>query len=266
MIVVLDHNSYLGAATTVSIKVSNDGGNTFTAPQTVGVVTTPIIYAITNGASFANPIGGATVSPYEIISIFGANFDATGGVGSSSVEQQGSTATAPYVFASSMNNSVSGASGVVTVTFCLGSTSASACSAAAAATPPTAGVFLANAPLIFVSNNQINAIVPTEIQGIPASGVYGTTYLGTNSASTGASVIVTVGTASTDTAFLLNTSAATPGVFTPGGSGEGNAAVLIGNNYTLNSPTNPSTVGSTTTTMHIFLNRLGRPDRNKCRD
>jgi hypothetical protein len=154
--------SLLASAGSLYVKVSNtSGGWIAMTPSVVPLTVTgkPIIYSITNAASFSQPAAGAanaypTVSPYEIISIFGANFDP----GSTAVEVQtvGGTANA---FGTSLNNS---AGAPVTVTFYEGG----------GTTPFTVPGL---APVIFVSNNQINAIVPVGID----------TKLGTNLGTSG---------------------------------------------------------------------------------
>jgi uncharacterized protein (TIGR03437 family) len=143
----------------------------------------------------------------------------------------------------------------VIVTFCITSTLPAACSSAISG---GASPFVANAPLIFVSNNQINAIVPMEVA------------IGLQSASSGADILVTVGSVASNysvngnsgstatTPFLLNTATQHPGIFTTGGSGVGQAAVLLGSTYTLNSSTNPA-IKANNPVLHIFLTGMGDP-------
>jgi uncharacterized protein (TIGR03437 family) len=245
MIVTLNHSTYLSAPAKLCIQVTNpanSGPMPSTPLTTLSVVTTPIIYSITNAGSFVQPATGSNpqVSPYEIISIFGANFDLSNGV-----EVQGNLLTAPFAFGTTMNNSNGKP---LYVTFCKGSTTTGC---AYTGTYGSNG-FLANAPLIFVSDTQINAIVPDEIAA----------YLGPNSTTKGASVLVSVNGNTNDKGFLLDTQAQTPGVFTPGGSGQGLAAVLVGPNQTLNSQSNPLTKGSNTANnwVSIYLTGMGEPN------
>lgn len=245
MILTLDHSTYLSAAAKLCIQVANPANSAWAPASpltTLSVVTTPIIYSITNAGSFVEPATGSNqvVSPYEIISIFGANFDPSNGI-----EVQGNLTTAPYAFGPTMNNSNGKA---VYVTFCKGNTTTSC--------TPTGtvgvGTFLANAPLIFVSNTQINAIVPDAIAG----------NLGANSATKGANVLVTVNSNANDSnnQVLLDTAVATPGIFTPGGSGQGLAAILVGASQMLNSQTNPLTKGTGANNyMSIYLTGMGEP-------
>lgn len=241
MIVTLDHSTYLSAAHQVDIQVSNATPASWfpSSPLTLNTVTTPIIYAITNAASFTEPAPGLNqvVSPYEIISIFGANFDPANGL----VDNTSYTA-APGIFGTTVNNSKGQP---VIVWFCLGNTAPTNC------TGGTGANLLAQAPIIFVSNNQINAVVPVEIEGTSNA------EIGPNSATAGANVLVSVNGVTNDAnnQFLLDTAVSTPGIFTPGGTGRGTAAVL-NHDWTLNSATNPNPKGQV---FHIFATGLGDP-------
>ncbi len=241
MILTLDHSTYLSAAHVLDIQVSNATPASWfpVSPVALNVVTTPIIYAITNAASFTEPAPGVNqvVSPYEIISIFGANFDPANGL-----EDNTSYTAAPGIFGTTLNNSKGQP---VIVWFCLGNNAPTDC------TGGTGANLLAQAPIIFVSNTQINAVVPVEIEGTSLAD------LGPNSATAGANVLVSVNGVTNDTnnQFLLDTGVSTPGVFTPGGTGRGAAAVL-NHDWTLNTATNPNPKGQV---FHIYATGLGDP-------
>ncbi len=240
MVVTLDHGTYLTAAHSILIQAENSATSWLpSTPLALASVTTPIIYSVTNAASFTEPVTGTnpTVAPYEIISIFGANFDPANGL----VNNTSETA-APGIFGTTVNNSKGRA---VIVYFCLGNLAATNC------TGGDSSAFLAKAPLIFVSNNQINAVVPVEIEGISNAS------LGTNSATLGANVLVSVAAVTNDAAnqFLLNTAVSAPGVFTPDGTGRGSAAVL-NHDWTLNTASNPNPKG---TVFHIYMTGVGDP-------
>jgi hypothetical protein len=81
--------------------------------------------------------------------------------------------------------------------------------------------------------------------------------LGINSGTTGANVLVSVNGVTNDAAnlFKLDSAVSTPGVFTPGGSGRGAAAVLNWD-WTLNTVTNPNPKGKV---FHIYATGLGDP-------
>jgi uncharacterized protein (TIGR03437 family) len=101
------------------------------------------------------------------------------------------------------------------------------------------------APIIMLSNNQINAVVPFEL-----SGVVGT-------ANSSVSVVVWDGMASTNT-YTVITVAEDPGVFTLGGLGTGQGAILNydsnSGSYTINSAKNAASRGST---IVIYATGLG---------
>ncbi len=241
MILTLDHSLYLSAAQLLDIQASNATPASWlpASPVALNTVATPIVYAVTNAASFAEPAAGANpvVSPYEIISIFGANFDPANGLANNT-----SYTAAPGIFGTTLNNS-KGAP--VMVFFCIGIAAPTNC------TGGTGADLLAQAPIIFVSNTQINAVVPVEIEGTSLAD------LGPNTATTGANVLVSVNGTTNDAnnQFLLDTAVSTPGVFTPGGSGRGAAAVL-NYDWTLNSATNPNPKGHV---FHIYATGLGDP-------
>jgi uncharacterized protein (TIGR03437 family) len=241
MVVTLDHGTYLAAPhTLISMQASNATPAVWAGSlPALAVVTTPIIYAVTNAASFTETPGVNTVvSPYEIISIFGANFDPANGL----VNNTSYTA-APGVFGTSVLNSQGSP---VVVSFCVGNTAitpavVSPAAAAVCATP------LAKAPIIFVSNNQINAIVPSAI------------VAGANDGTHGANILVTVGNIGNDATnniVLLDGAASTPAIFTPGGSGRGAGAVL-NQDYTLNTATNPVVKATAGNALMIYATGLG---------
>jgi uncharacterized protein (TIGR03437 family) len=241
MILTLDHSLYLRAAQLLDIQVSNATPASWlpVAPIALNTVTTPIIYAVTNAASFSEPAAGANpvVSPYEIISIFGANFDTANGLANNT-----SYVAQPEIFGTTLNNSKGQA---VMIYFCLGNKAATNC------TGGTGADLLAQAPIVFVSNTQINAVVPVEIEGASNADIGG------NSGTTGANVLVSVAGTTNDVGnqFLLDTAVSTPGVFTPGGTGRGAAAVL-NHDWTLNTAANPNPKGQV---FHIYLTGLGDP-------
>jgi uncharacterized protein (TIGR03437 family) len=155
--------------------------------------TQPGITTVVNSASFlptaiqtgtgANPVpaGATSVSPRQIISIFGQN------LGPASV-----TPTIP-VGTPAVYPTVSGATQVL---FQFGNP-----------------VTTVAAPIIITSNNQVNCIVPVEV----------TAAIG--SASPNATVVVLNGVVAT-AAFPLTVVAEDPGVFTFGGLGQGQGAIL----------------------------------------
>lgn len=188
-----------GSPYTGTITISGTSPATGTTVVTVTLNVTallPTITGITNGASYS--VGA--VSPGEIISIF-ANA-ATGAIGPSTVVQLNST-TCP-----SPCTQIPTSMGGVQVTFY-----------------PTGK----QAPLIFVSAGQINAVVPYEAAGIANQSVE-VKYLN-----------------QTSNAFPIAVAATAPGIFTANSSGTGQAAVLQydqnGTPQGVNSAGNPAKKG-----------------------
>jgi uncharacterized protein (TIGR03437 family) len=171
------------------------------SPTTILQVTDPTQPAITsvvNSASYlpaaiqtgtgANPIAlnKTAVSPREIISIFGQN------LGPANITTTTPVGTAPAVYPTVAN----GMQVIFTYT---------------SGTPPVVGTIAA--PLIVTSNNQINCIVPVELASV----------IGT--ANPTATVTAINGSAIT-APFTVTVIPEDPGVFTFGGLGQGQGAVL----------------------------------------
>ncbi len=231
MILTIDHATYLAAAHVstgslaglpLKINAANSGTAATGGPLLLTVSTAPIIYGVTNAASFAEGGGNPALAPYEIISIFGANFDSGDGV---TVNQ--SAASSPYVYSKSMNNSAGNA---VFVRFYSGILLSG-----------DSGGGLADAPIIFVSKNQINAIVPSALS---------TPAVNSNN------LVVSVNAVKNDVVVPVDIVANAPGIFTPSGTGQGVAAVINADG-TLNSASNPATHG---TTVSIYATGLGTPN------
>lgn len=190
-----DFLAYPTGKTTVNLVlgVANQTGSTG-APtaakvtQNLVITTAPVVYAITSTATYNQPLPGSKpiVAPYELISIFGANFGATGPVNG--------TLSAFGQFGNTVNVSGAGTSSspyvTLAVNFKVGTT-----------TYP--------APILFANANQINAIVPSGL-------TVGSTP----------TVTVTVGTTSSDGLFSVSTVVADPGIFTLSSQGVGQGAIL----------------------------------------
>ena len=83
----------------LTIGVQNTGvGSQVTSP--LYVVTSPIVYTVTNSGSFVENATGTNpqVSAYELISIFGANFDSAHGLANNTLNALG-------MYPATMNNS-----------------------------------------------------------------------------------------------------------------------------------------------------------------
>ena len=238
---------YLTKPGTFTLTVANPNTLTdpspkqFSVPFTVTDGTVPEIDAIVNAASYLrsatwkgtpglDPVpaqtlpGSSAVSPREMIAIFGQS------IGPGSVVSAQASNTFPATFPLEITPAVAAGVSAVKyeVMFKFGSY-------------PT----LVPAPIIMVSSNQINAVVPVPP---PAASVY--TLAAPNAwvqvqetTGTGASAIVV-----TTSWFPVTIVPEVPGVFTFGGLGLGQAAVLNYNattGYSINSAKNPAPKGST---------------------
>jgi uncharacterized protein (TIGR03437 family) len=224
---VCNGNCY-GQAPTGTIVLSIGGG--------------PVVQGVTSSSSFQEVTlpALASIAPYDMISIFGENFCSSLGTGCSSSTLLGGapagvTQTYPF-FLSPDAPPVGNATDTrrkVTVTFYPHGTTSN-------------GV---PAPLLFVTNSQINAMVPGSLST-------GTEYYD-----------VVVGFSSntatlTSNAFEVNVVAADPGIFTIGSDGQGGAAALENSNYSLITSSNPAGMrsgGTDSDILQIYATGLGAP-------
>jgi len=212
-----------------TLSVMNPSPPTNPAPAVVSTEfditdpTLPAISSLTNAASYlpaavqtgttADPVptGGVAISPREIISIFGQNL--------------GPAVATPITPSGTPQNYPSSAAGVQ-VAFIVGNA-------------PNASTYYA--PLLMISSDQINCIVPKEVDGTV----------------TPVNVQVINGSATT-TPFAVTPLPEDPGVFTFGGLGQGQSAVLnfdaTSGSYTINSSKNAAARGST---ISIYATGLG---------
>lgn len=231
-----------GSGGTVPLGLVNGNASsipTGTATLTIGVG--PIIQGATSASSFieVTPPTLPTFAPYDMISLWGANFCASGGTGCSSSQiLTGAPDTLTLRYPTTLSpDAVSATQRFVTVAFLQHGTA----------------TLIANAPLLFVTNNQINLIVPAGVSTYVGSTVDIVVYFGygANSAAT----MLKSG------AFQVNIAATDPGIFTVGADGMGNGAVLNGN-YALITSANPAGARATAAdsdTIQIYLTGLGAP-------
>lgn len=206
---------------TITLVVTNSLPSEPAAAETATLTITsnPIINSVTDAAALVEPAAGTPikVAPYELISIFGDNFDSGAAV----------TATPDTTFFR------------YPTTLTVPTAGGHALSVAFYNSTVTPKVLIADAPLIYVSNTQINALVPS---GVTAKGI------------TSLEIVVTYnGNASTT--FSAVPVAANPGIFTVGADGQGQGAILLAN-FSVNSPTNEAALGST---VLIYVSGLGTP-------
>jgi uncharacterized protein (TIGR03437 family) len=206
-----DFPQYAAGKTTagMAIGVANQTGGAAptaaTATRTLVVTNAPVVYAVASTATYMQPAPGTLpkVAPFELISIFGANFgvsdSVTGAVNSfnqlpTSVAISGAgTPASPYVNLS--------------VTFKIGSSTY-------------------KAPILFANATEINCLVPSAM-------TVGQT----------ASLTITSGSNSSDGLFDVSVVAAQPGIFALSADGVGPAAILNLPSYTVNSSSNPASAG-----------------------
>jgi uncharacterized protein (TIGR03437 family) len=198
---------------------------------TVISATQPAISAIVDGASYLPtatqtgtdpdpvPSGGTSFSPRELITIFGQNLGPADAVSATPAEI---VPGGPLGFPTMLSG--------VSVNF----------------TIPGIGAPVA-APLLMVSGNQINAIVPLEVETVTAKLPPGNV------------VTVTVtNSGATTTPFTATAVDFDPGIYSFDGLGKGQAAVLnyddASGSYTINSSTSPAVRGSTVV---IYATGLG---------
>jgi uncharacterized protein (TIGR03437 family) len=160
----VDFPAYPTGKTTVNMVLGVANQTAATAPttptatQNVVVTTAPVIYALTSTATYKqpNPGGKPVVAPYELVSIFGANFGVTGSV-------NGTLSTFSQ-FATSVVIGGSGTSTIsLAVTFKVGST-------------------VYKSPILFANATQINCIVPA---GLTVGGTAAVTVTSGTAASDG---------------------------------------------------------------------------------
>jgi uncharacterized protein (TIGR03437 family) len=254
--------SYLTSPGTFTLTVANT--KTLADPNphedsiafTVADATVPLINSIVNSASYLktatqtgsapNPVPaagtGTSVSPREIISIFGQN------LGPAAVTQaQASTGLFPNTYPTQVTVGTAPNTTTYQAIFtfevdptCIGP----ACMAPAPLVP---------APLIMVASNQINALVPVPPMPsvLTAAGLNAWVQI-VETIATGAGV----NTVSTDW-LPVTVVLADPGAFTFGGLGLGQAAVLnydVSAGYSINSAKNPAPKGST---VSLYATGLG---------
>lgn len=209
------------AGQNVTLTITNGSPyNASSVTVTLYVTSNPVVYSVADAAALEEPTPGTTpnVAPYELISIFGNNFCptcATPVVAPVASGRYPTTLTAP-------------ASGghALTVTFY-----------------KSDGVtVVGDAYIVFASNTQINALVPSTVAAAdnPMQVVVSYNSVASNS----------------NVTYSANAALANPGVFTTSSTGQGQGAIL-NSNSTVNSSSNKAAPNST---IMIYASGLGTPD------
>lgn len=217
----------------VQIGVVNGNANnipTGQLPLYIGVG--PIVQGVTSASSFieVTPPTLPTMAPYDMISIWGANFCSSNGTGcASNTILPGAPNAATLIYPTSLPLPAPDATGrLVSVTF-----------------QDTSGNFIGNAPLLFATNTQINAIVPAAVSTFAPGTVDIVVNFGFGTAP--------VSTLLQSAPFPVNIAATDPGMFTVGSDGQGSGAALSAG-YSLITATSPAGMRAGTTVDSSLVN------------
>ena len=243
--------SQTGAGGSVMFGICNPGGgtcSTASSTYTMTIGSGPIIQAVTSSSTFlqVNAPTLPSIAPYDMITLWGANFCTSGGTGCGSTQVLlGSPDAVSLRFPATLSIPTPVTSPpttpdprALTVTFLI-----------------HGGAAIQNAPLLFATNGQINVLVPAAVFTYIGSTVDIQVNWGTGIA--GASPQTLFQSAK----FQVNVIATDPGIFAVGADGQGQGAIL-GLNYALISATNPAGMrsGSDSDTIQIYVTGLGTPD------
>jgi uncharacterized protein (TIGR03437 family) len=227
-----------------------------TALLTLNVGNGPIIQALTSASTFVQVSAptNPTVAPYDMLSLFGANFCSSGGTGcSTSTLLTGSPDPVTLRYPTTLTPDLAVCPQNV-VTNC-GATQRLLSSTFFDASGTTV---LGVAPVLFATNGQINLMVPA------AAGTSGTALVVVNFGSgTPATTATAAGTATLlhSAPFTVNLAPVDPGIFTVGATGQGSGAIL-NSNYLVIGATNPAGIRTTSTdsdTVQLYVTGLGVP-------
>jgi uncharacterized protein (TIGR03437 family) len=233
-----------GTGGTVIVGVCNPAGSTCTTPTSTAsfnIGSNPIIQSVTSSASFIQVTAPTiqTIAPYDLLSLFGANFCSSGGRGCASTDTiKGipDAATLAYPTWVSPDEEGSTQRKLTAVFQTRGGT-------------PTV---IATAPILFATNNQINLIVPAALASNSGTDVDLVVRFGYGSGSTMLS----------STPFQLTVADTNPGLFTVAANGQGDGAIL-NSNLALVVPGNEAGVrstGSDSDVVQLFVTGLGVPN------
>ncbi len=237
----------IGVCTPVNGTCSTPTG---TATLTIG--SNPIITAITSSSTFAQN-SPATVAPFDMISIWGSNFCTSGGTGCSSSQVVYGTPDPVYLtYPTALNVDATLATPALSAsTPCTGTQRCVTVSFYTHSSVPPAGL-LANAPLLFSTTGQINAIVPSVVGTTGSVDMYVNFGYGAAGAATQHSSSV----------YTLNLAPKDPGIFTVSADGQGSGAIL-NSTYALVSQSTPAGLRSSfadSDMIQIYMTGLGIPD------
>jgi uncharacterized protein (TIGR03437 family) len=216
MMLLIQAKKYLETEGPVAITAYNSLTDV-AANKSLTVTSAPIIYAVTNGASYQQQSPGAipNVAPYELVSIFGDNFGPTG-----TTVVPGVPDTTYFNFPTSVT---SGGKAIVVNFYKADGTT-----------------LIGPAPLLFASQQQINAVVPAGVAGNAHVHIT-VTYNAVEGAQQQATVVT-----------------ADPGIFSTAANGTGQGAIL-NSDYSANSASSAATKAARGSTVMIYMAGLGAP-------
>ncbi len=229
----------------VFIGLCNGTCTTPTGTATLTIGGGPIIQGVTSASSFieVNPPALPTLAPYDMVSLFGANFCSSGGSGCATTTLLGGTPdtlTLRYPTALTPDPLSNANPRFVSVSFLQHASS----------------TLIGTAPLLFATNGQINLIVPAAVSG----------FVGSQTVD----IVVNFGYGSGATLlksnpFPVNIANADPGIFTVGADGQG-AGAALSTSYTLITSASPAGMrtgvhaGPDSDTIQLYVTGLGLPN------
>jgi uncharacterized protein (TIGR03437 family) len=229
----------------VYIGLVNGLSTTPNGPAMFTIGAGPIIQGVTSASSFVEVTAPTlpTIAPYDMISIFGSNFCSAGvsttNCGSSTLLSNAPDALTARFGTTLSNDPAGNTQRVISVSFYQHGTT----------------TLIANAPLLFATNSQINAIVPAGVSG----------YVGSNAVD----LVVNFGYGSgatllSSSPFAVNIANTDPGIFTVGSDGQG-AGAALNLAYNLIGSTNPAGMrtgahtANDSDTIQLYVTGLGVP-------
>lgn len=226
-----------GSGGTVTLGVCNPMGTkctTATGTASLTISTNPTIQSVTSASSFITPQPPALplVAPYDILSLFGFHFCTARGTGCVDTVLYGLPDPTSLRYPAQLSPDAAGAAQrQLTVTF---------------QTHGASPLAIANAPLLFATDSQINLVAPGGLNA----------YIGKT-----IDVVVNFGAAAS-AAFPVVVAATDPGVFTIGADGQGDGAIL-GFDWSIITTGNEAgmrQIATDSDTVQIFATGLGEPD------
>jgi hypothetical protein len=244
-------NFVSGGTFTIGVCTPINGTcQTATGTATLTIGSNPIVSATTSASTF---VQSTTFAPFDMISIFGSNFCTSGGTGcSSSQVVYGAPDPVYLTYPTTLNVDATLLSPAQSAsTPCTGTQRCVSVSFYTHGSVPPAGL-LANAPLLFATTGQINAIVPSAVGTTGSVDMYVNFGYGAAGAATQHSSSV----------YVVTLAPKDPGIFTINADGQGSGAIL-NSSYALVSQSNPAGLrGSVADSdmVQIYMTGLGIPD------